>query len=151
RRVATLSTLVVAGCGGASDSNRQLVRRRVSHIQSSTSQEDRSRCDASLAGRTASEYDTNGDGIPNVRKVYQTVGEGNEVQASLGCREVDLNHDGIKDMFRFYNDEGRTVREEEDRNFDGRIDVITYFDNGEVIRREFDTNGDGMVDMRTYY
>jgi hypothetical protein len=123
----------------------------VAHIQSATAQEDRSRCDATRPGRTASEYDTNGDGVPDVRRVYQTVGEGAQVHAVLVCREVDLNHDGTKDMFRFYNEEGRTLREEEDRDFDGRIDAVTYFENGEVVRRELDTDGDGMVDMRIFY
>jgi hypothetical protein len=145
--------LVAAGCASSSTSQGtgRLASRRVEGMRNGQSQQDRSRCDATRPGRTASEYDTNGDGAPDVRKVYQTVGEGNAVRAVLVCREVDLNHDGQKDVFRFYNDEGRTLREEEDHNFDGRIDVITYFDNGQVVRREMDTNGDGMVDMRVYY
>jgi hypothetical protein len=144
--------LLVVGCGGSNaNSTPRLVRRRVTHLENATAQEDRSRCDATQPGRAASEYDTNGDGVPDVRKVYQTIGEGIAVRSVLVCREVDLNHDGTKDMFRFYNEEGRTIREEEDRDFDSRIDVITYFENGEVVRREYDTNGDGQVDMRVIY
>jgi hypothetical protein len=142
--------VLVAACG-PSTQQHTMVRRRVSHMQNATAHEDRGRCDATLPGRSASEYDTNGDGIPDVRKVYQTVGEGSEARSVLVCREADLNHDGVKDIFRFYNEEGRTMREEEDRDFDGRIDVISYFENGEVVRRELDTNGDGMVDMRIFY
>jgi hypothetical protein len=149
--VATLA-LIAVGCGApTANPNRNLVRRNVSHIDTATAREDRGRCDATQAGRNASEYDTNGDGVPDVRKVYQMIGEGAEVRSILVCREVDLNHDGTKDMFRFYNEEGRTLREEEDRDFDGRIDVISFFENGEVVRREMDTNGDGQVDMRVFY
>jgi len=139
------------GCASQTQSTPRLAARQVETMRNGQSNQDHSRCDATRPGRTASEYDTDGDGVPDVRKVYQTVGEGSAVRAVLVCREVDLNHDGRKDVFRFYNDEGRTLREEEDHNFDGRIDVITYFDNGQVVRREMDTNGDGMVDMRVYY
>ena len=86
-----------------------------------------------------------------IAALFGKAGEVVKVHSVLVCREVDLNHDGSKDVFRFYNDEGRTLREEEDRDFDGRIDVITYFEGGDVVRREFDTNTDGMVDMRLYF
>lgn len=149
----TLAALVLMGmaCGTQTQTQRRMVARRVSRIDTAQSREDRSRCDASLPGRTMSEYDTNSDGIPDVRKVYQVTGEGVDARPTLICREVDLDHDGTKDLFRFYNAEGRTVREEEDRDFDGRIDVISYFDRGEVVRREMDTNRDGQVDMRVFY
>ncbi len=146
-----IGALVALGCSSSATSARRLVVRSAAAIQTSTSREDRGRCDATRPGRSSSEYDTNSDGVPDVRKVFQTVGEASEVHSVLVCREVDLNHDGSKDVFRFYNDEGRTLREEEDRDFDGRIDVITYFEGGEVVRREFDSNSDGMVDMRLYF
>ncbi len=141
----------LAACSSSGTTARRLVLRNSTHVRTSSAQQDRSRCDATRPGRTSSEYDTNSDGVPDVRKVFQTVGEGAEVHSVLVCREADLNHDGVKDVYRFYNDEGRTLREEEDRDFDGRIDVITYFEAGDVVRREFDTNGDGMVDMRLYF
>ncbi len=138
-------------CGTQSVTRRRTTARRASRIETPQSREDRSRCDASRPGRSQSEYDTNGDGVTDVRKVYEMTGEGAELRSTLVCREVDLDHDGTKDVFRFYNSEGRTLREEEDRDFDGRIDVITYFDRGEVVRREHDTNHDGQVDMRVFY
>jgi len=145
-----LVCFMVISCGGTQQ--QPMVRRQVSRMENTSGrQDDRSRCDTTQPNRAASEYDTDSDGVPDVRKVYETVGEGGDTHSVLVCREVDLNHDGMKDMVRFYNDVGRTVREEEDRNFDGKIDVVTYFDNGEVVRREFDLNGDGKVDMRTYY
>ena len=151
KRWMSMAALVALGCSSTSTNARRLVLRSATGLQTTTAREDRSRCDATRPGRSSSEYDTNSDGMPDVRKVFQTVGEASEVHSVLVCREVDLNHDGSKDVFRFYNDEGRTLREEEDRDFDGRIDVITYFEGGDVVRREFDTNTDGMVDMRLYF
>jgi len=152
----TLYAVALLGAVAACSSTTQPAARRLSlrtptSLASGDSRNDHRRCDASGAGRSSSEYDTNADGVPDVRKVFQVVGEGQEAHPVLVCREVDLNHDGTKDVFRFYNDVGRTLREEEDRDFDGRLDVITYFDNGEVVRREFDLNHDGMIDQRMYY
>lgn len=142
--------LAASACASSTGSSTRATTRRAA-VTSPTSREDRSRCDATRPGRTVSEYDTNRDGVPDVRKVYQTVGEGTEGHSVLVCREVDLNHDGTKDVFRFYNDEGRTTREEADRDFDGHIDVISYFEAGEIVRQEYDTNRDGMVDMRQFF
>lgn len=141
----------LAACSSAQTTTRRMQARAEPALQSNTSRDDHRRCDATGAGRSQSEYDTNADGVPDVRKVFQIEGEGQEAHPVLICREVDLNHDGTKDVFRFYNDQGRTLREEEDRNFDGLLDVITYFDGGEVVRREFDMNHDGMIDMRMFY
>lgn len=151
---AAMTWILVAAttaCASGSDQAPRMTTRRAASIANRANRDDRSRCDATRPGRTVSEYDTNRDGVPDVRKVYQTMGEGAEVHSVLVCREVDLNHDGSKDVFRFYNDEGRTLREEADRDFDGHIDVITYFEAGEVVRQEFDTNRDGMVDMRLFF
>jgi hypothetical protein len=149
--VSILFGLLVACSSTTPSTTRRLSLRNPTALASNDSRDDRRRCDASGAGRSSSEYDTNADGVPDVRKVFQVVGEGQDAHPVLVCREVDLNHDGTKDVFRFYNDQGRTLREEEDRDFDGRLDVITYFDNGEVVRREFDINHDGMIDQRLYY
>jgi hypothetical protein len=142
--------LVLAGCASSAGNTRR-VARRATPMQTATSREDHSRCDQNLPGRTATEYDTNGDGVPDVRKVYQVLGDTQERHSVLICREADLNHDGTKDIYRFYTEEGRTLREEEDRNFDGRVDVITFYENGEVVKREEDSNGDGQVDVRVYF
>lgn len=153
RSVPTLVLLALsASCGAPQQEQPPTVtRRRATAMSNNVSRDDHSRCDARLPRRTASEYDTNADGVPDVRKVYEMVGEGREQRAVLVCREVDLNHDGVKDLFRFYNAEGRTLREEEDHDFDGHIDVVTYFEGGEVVRREYDSDHDGFVDMRVLF
>jgi hypothetical protein len=96
-------------------------------------------------------YDTNGNGTPDVRKVYLVFESGRDRRTVLICREADLNGDGIKDMVRFYDDEGSPVREESDRNFDGRIDVVTHFDAGQVVVKELDENFDGRIETKLFY
>lgn len=150
-RLSSLCLVVLAGCASTSEGTPRVTARRAAAVATGGNRDDRSRCDATRPGRTVSEYDTNRDGAPDVRKVYQTVGEGTEGHSVLVCREVDLNHDGTKDVFRFYNDEGRTTREEADRDFDGHIDVISYYEAGEIVRQEYDTNRDGMVDTRQFF
>jgi antitoxin component YwqK of YwqJK toxin-antitoxin module len=69
----------------------------------------------------------------------------------LVCREADLNGDGRKDIVRLYTEEGRPMREEADRDFDGRIDEVTRFTNGRVSLQEIDTSGNGMIDTKIFY
>lgn len=109
-----------------------------------------SRCEVG-ADRESSEYDTSGDQIPDVRKVFKVVGTPPNARLVLVCRESDLNADGAKDVIRYYNDEGRPMREEADRNFDGRMDEVTYFQDGQVVRKEVDTDANGIVDLKTYF
>jgi hypothetical protein len=98
-----------------------------------------------------SEYDTSGDDKPDVRKVFLRIGDGALARLVLVCRESDLNADGTKDIVRYYNEEGAALREEADRNFDGRMDEITFFQEGQILRQEFDTNNDGKVDSKVYF
>lgn len=96
-------------------------------------------------------YDTNRDGRPDVRKVFLIREDARDLRATLICREADLNGDGLKDIVRFYADDGDPIREESDRNFDGRIDSITIFEDGVVFRRDLDEDFDGRIDTRIYY
>jgi hypothetical protein len=111
--------------------------------------------DAKCAGTSTkhevSEYDTSGDAKPDVRKVFLRVGEGTLARLVLICRESDLNADGNKDVVRYYSDEGRPLREESDRNFDGRMDEITVFQEGQILRQEFDNTNDGKVDTKIFF
>lgn len=113
--------------------------------------DDHARCDVHAAGVEVSEYDTSGDSRPDVRRVFRRVGDPPETRLVLTCREADLNGDGTKDVVRYYNDEGRPLREEADRNFDGTLDTITYFQDGRMVRVETDDNGDGRIDSKTYF
>lgn len=138
------------GCGGGSTQQRTR-RARAQSAAGSSAADDGGRCDASGSDREASELDTSGDSRPDVRRVYRRVGDPPLTRLVLTCREVDLNGDGTKDIVRYYNDEGRPLREEADRNFDGRMDTITVFQEGRVVRTELDQNGDGRIDTKIFY
>jgi len=152
--ILTLVILGLLGCGSSQHhqaSRAQSENRRSTGLTGGQASNDQGRCDASQPGREMSEYDTSGDDIPDVRKVFITLGEGRDAHLILVCREADLNGDGTKDVVRYYNDEGRPLREESDRNFDGTMDEITVFENGRIVRQEMDTNGDGRVDMKVFW
>jgi hypothetical protein len=112
---------------------------------------DGGRCVPDGEGYEVTEYDTSGDNTPDVRKVFKTMGEGSLARLVLICREADLNGDGRKDIVRLYTEEGRPMREEADRDFDGRIDEITHFTNGRVSLQEIDTSGNGTIDTKIFY
>jgi hypothetical protein len=109
------------------------------------------RCDSTLKGREFSEYDTSGDEIPDVRKVFVRIGDANTSRLVLICRENDVNHDGIKDVVRVYDDDGRPVREDADRNFDRKRDQTTIYQSGEIVVQEFDNNFDGRLDTKLFF
>lgn len=152
-RAITLGVLAaaLAGCGG-SQTRTGDGRQRSAGLEGSTRPEDdQGRCETEGTDREVSEYDTSGDEHPDVRRVFRRVGTPPLTRLILTCREADLNGDGIKDVVRYYNDEGRPLREEADRNFDGRMDIITFFQDGRVVRQEIDSNGDGRVDTKIFF
>ena len=109
------------------------------------------KCEGTDPRHEVSEYDTSGDDLPDVRKVFLRVGEGTLARLVLICRESDLNSDGAKDVIRYYTEDGRPLREEADRNFDGVMDQITIFQEGMIQRQEFDSQGDGKVDTKIFF
>ena len=109
------------------------------------------RCNANIPGREVSEYDSSGDDIPDVRKVFLQLGVPPNQRLVLICRESDVNSDGRKDVVRYYDDDGRSLREEADRNFDGKMDSITVYQNGEIVRTELDENYDGKIDTKIFF
>lgn len=109
------------------------------------------RCDSTVKDREFSEYDTSGDDVPDVRKVFVRVGDANTSRLVLICREADVNHDKVKDIVRVYDDEGRPLREDADRNFDRKFDQTTVYQSGEVVERSFDDNFDGKTDTKIFF
>ena len=108
-------------------------------------------CSAKEADRQTVEYDTNGDQVPDVRKIYRRVSSPSGYNLVLLCREVDVNGDGRKDSIRYFSNQGVPVREEVDRNLDGKIDQIRHIQGSRPIRVLEDTNYDGVIDQRTYF
>ncbi len=144
-------SLGAVGCGGDDERSQTAPEAAEETSGADRPASDNGRCDSTGPGYEVSEYDTSGDQWADVRKVFKTIGEGRLARLVLVCREADLNGDGTKDVVRLYNDEGRPLREEADRDFDGRIDELTFFERGRVVRQEVDSNSDGRVDTKVFY
>ena len=114
--------------------------------------DDRSMCD--YRGKKDREHsETAGPGAiqPNVRRVWQVVGTGDDRHKVLVCREIDTNFDGVKDVVRRYNDKGESLHEEADANYDGRIDTWITFTKGHLAEMKVDANHDGNPDEWKFY
>jgi hypothetical protein len=134
---------------------------------------DRSRCDD--RGKQVVTLDANGDGKPDVIKLFTTaMQDGHEVQ-QLVCKQTDLDFDGKIDLVQYYGpngdivmdqysmdysgkfngttfyQEGKKVRAEKDMNFDGKPDYFEFYEGGKLTRVERDRDGDGKIDEWQYY
>jgi hypothetical protein len=97
------------------------------------------------SGHRVEVLDANGDGKPDVKRVYDN-GTGKEV-----CRISDLNHDGKPDLYEYYDPNGVIRRREADYDNNGVIDSIEYFENGKMVRREYDTTGQNRIDTWDFF
>jgi hypothetical protein len=134
---------------------------------------DRSRCDD--RGKQVVTLDANGDGKPDVIKLFlPSYQDGHQVQ-QLVCKQTDLDFDGKIDLVQYFGpngelfmdeysmnysgkfngrtffQEGKKVRAEKDMDFDGKADYFEFFEGGKLVRVERDRNGDGKVDEWQYY
>lgn len=150
------TALIIQFCASNSNQNGSYssFQGRVPKGSLKDTENDGSRCPKSRELETEI-LDTNHDNIADVRKVFKLVtskeGEKEITVKIIVCREIDLNHDNKKDVFRFYNDKGRPEKELADYNFDGIIDYIAYFENGKIVREELDHNNDGRIDEWRIY
>jgi hypothetical protein len=114
-------------------------------------------------GSAAEKIDANNDGRPDI---FIVKSGGVET-----CRAVDLNFDGVIDVYSYNDSSGRLRRREYDYDRDGQIDEIAtyqagvltekdeatsearkldtwdFYQNGTLVRSERDSNGDGIVDQ----
>ncbi len=150
-RTLLIASLVLGlACGDDDEEHSTAPARAEAAAGGERPADDNGRCEGG-ADREISEYDTSGDDYPDVRKVFLVVGTGRLSRLVLICREADLNGDGTKDIVRYYSDEGRPTREEADRDFDGKMDDVTYFERGRIARIEQDTNANGVIDTKVFY
>jgi hypothetical protein len=149
RRVfrAVLLTLVLfgVGCGG----NKAATRKDPKPKAPVKTVEERSRCNTE--GKRIIRLDLNQDKQPDVWKLYTTKIERGAKVDVLACKERDLNFDGRKDTWYYYDDDGNVRMEEMDFTFDGRVDLVTHRRGGKIIRKEMDTNHDGRIDVWHYF
>jgi len=142
--VVAVSFASLLGCGGA-----QTGQPESSPTGVSAAREDRSRCNTS--GKRVVTLDLNQDKQPDVWKIYGSKMEGGSKIEMLTCKEQDLNYDGRKDVWIYYDDQGNREMEEMDLDFDGKTDLITFRRGGKVARQELDTNYDGKPDIWKHY
>ncbi len=89
-------------------------------------------------GKRIESLDTNGDGKPDIRRVY----DGNvEI-----CRVSDMNHDGKPDMFEYFDKTGQIRRREVDFDDNAVANLIEHYENGKLVSRELDTTNQGRLD-----
>src|SRR5476651_100432 len=94
----------------------------------------------SPAGSVRTE-DQNGDGRPDIWRVYDRQGQLSEVT-------VDTNFDGRSDVHEYY-ERSALVRRESDRDFNGRVDLVEEFEptTHEHVRSVVDVDFDGTADL----
>lgn len=146
--------MALVGCASSSSGVGLKVvqdRGRAASNDSTTGQ-DLGRCEyKNRSDREASEVSGPGAMLPNLRRVYQYYGTGEDRKRILVCREVDTNLDGLKDVVRTFNEKGQTDVEEVDSDNDGKFDTWTKYSNGRIIEVRRDTNRDGRYDEFKYY
>jgi hypothetical protein len=134
---------------------------------------DRSRCDDK--GKQVVSLDANGDGKPDVIKLFLTVAQDGKTVQQLVCKQTDLDFDGKIDLVQYFGpngemfmdeysmdysgkfngrtfyQDGKKVRAEKDMNFDGKPDYFEYYEGGKLVRVEHDRRGNGKIDEWQYY
>ena len=102
------------------------------------------------AGKRVAELDLDRDGSADVRRLFSRRSGGGPGEY-LACKEVDLNHDGRDDLWTHYAPSGERVLEEMDLDFDGRVDVVSFWSADKVARQQMDTDFDGRPDVFRYF
>jgi hypothetical protein len=93
---------------------------------------DHERCDVS--GSNVEPLDTNGDGKPDIRRVYDA--SKHEV-----CRVTDLNHDGKPDLYEYFDAGGAIRRREFCYDDTGVVNAVELYQGGKLVQRQYDTTG----------
>lgn len=149
---AALSICVGAGCASRDARRPEIVAPRGASAKLQSGSWDGSRCEyEGRADREVAESAGAGSLKPSIRRVYRVVGEGEQRRRVLICREVDTNLDGVKDLFRAYDDQGQAVEERADANYDGVIDTWVRYDKGRIFQVDVDDAWDGQPDERRYF
>ena len=93
--------------------------------------------------------DINGDTRPDVYNFFRERQEG--FARLLVRKETDLNFDGRVDVRSWFNDTGKLDKEELDGDFDGRVDWVDHYQGGKRVMSEIDTDYNGVFDLFKYY
>jgi hypothetical protein len=66
-------------------------------------------------------------------------------------KERDLNNDGKIDVWEWYDADGNLEKQAIDFDFDGKPDVVLYFEKGQLVRKEMAFGFDGKPHAWSYY
>jgi hypothetical protein len=135
---AVVAAMTVFACGGGSDSGT--AGAKLPEGVRSTEVEHEA---CSEGGHRVEALDANGDGKPDLKKVYDGARE--------VCRISDLNHDGTPDLYEYYDKSGQLRRREADYDGSGVVDSIDYYENGKLVRRDLDLTGQHKIDTWDFF
>jgi hypothetical protein len=77
---------------------------------------------------------------------------GDNVEQTVVQRNLDVDEDGRPEQVRYVDpSSGNVVRQENDSDYDGEIDVWQTYEAGEIASRAEDSNGDGAADVWESY
>ena len=98
--------------------------------------------------------DLDNDGVPEVFRYYETIDDPErpgQTKTVLVRQDIDMTWDGRVDIWRYFDVDGKTEKEEWDTDFDGNVDETRFFVRGVIVRSERDRNNDGRADVVRYY
>ncbi len=76
----------------------------------------------------------------------------NDRKLKLTKLMLDADSDGAPEVVRYVERKSEIwIRQEEDRDYDGKMDAFVRFKRGQMVTRELDSNGDGALDIRERY
>jgi hypothetical protein len=100
--------------------------------------------ECSESGRRVEVLDTNNDGKPDIRRVFD--GSGHE-----RCRIADLNHDGRPDLYEYFDGNGAIRRREFCYDDTGVVNAVETYEGGKLAMREYDTTGQHRIDTWDWF
>ncbi|MDP8998944.1 MAG: hypothetical protein M3O46_02415 [Myxococcota bacterium] len=134
-----LTPLCAIGCEGAQKASAAPGAKTAQGSRSEVVQHEPCNLTGNVEG-----LDTNGDGKPDIRRVYD--GSKHEL-----CRVVDLNHDGKADLYEYFDGEGSIRRREFCYDDTGVVNAVETYEHGKLVRREYDTTGLHKIDTWDWF
>jgi hypothetical protein len=131
---------LAAACGGGEKMSGVASAKLPEGARSETL--DHEACNES--GNRVEVLDTNGDGKPDIRRVFDASGHEK-------CRIADLNHDGKADLYEYFDSSGAIRRRELCYDDTGVVNAIEIYDGGSLSMREFDTSGQHRIDTWEWF
>jgi hypothetical protein len=129
-----VAPLAAVACGGADKPAvaADSVQTQTAHVEKIQHE------DCKESGNRVDSLDSNGDGKPDIRRVFS----GNQEL----CRIVDLNGDGKTDMYEYFDAGGAVRRREFCYDDTGDVNAVEHYEKGRLVAREFDAAGRRRID-----